>query len=496
MTNRTIGLLFLCSAAYAQDPAPQGSTQASPQDSVPAQGLEIRTDLHGEYLLGETMLVRIEVVNAQSSETLRFPDLSASPWLVRFRITDQEGKTQTRYNVAPEDEGEARIWEIPPRSRREVVLEIPSSSTFKAGQHTLQIEIKNGENTQTLPEHAFRLAAAKPVGGQVGYDALAVSRGGHQVVWAHDAEKGVDLYLHHASGEAPSRTLGNYHLLSLEGAVEPVLALSSPQQVWDRHVYWMSSDSSLQFARLRGQAFRSTPRSLNFPYPNVELVGRGSTDGEGGLHVPFWVEAPNKKGGELRVASIDSRGRPRFRSVLRSATRPEWVRTGVDSTGGLRILLGSQGELDLYTLDPSTDLPAAGTRVLPSTAGVRHSEIGFLPETDSSPGGMALGIVTRGAPGEAGVAHEVRWVSMRGTALHTVGGFSLTEGQSLHSIVILADEFWAVVAEANGTHTLVNRSGVQGPVPAGQMGALVPHGDGGVVLRRLKNGGPVSNYTP
>ena len=172
MTNRTIGLLFLCSAAYAQDPAPQGSTQASPQDSVPAQGLEIRTDLHGEYLLGETMLVRIEVVNAQSSETLRFPDLSASPWLVRFRITDQEGKTQTRYNVAPEDEGEARIWEIPPRSRREVVLEIPSSSTFKAGQHTLQVEIKNGENTQTLPEHAFRLAAAKPVGGQVGYDAL------------------------------------------------------------------------------------------------------------------------------------------------------------------------------------------------------------------------------------------------------------------------------------------------------------------------------------
>ena len=85
---------------------------------------------------------------------------------------------------------------------------------------------------------------------------------------------------------------------------------------------------------------------------------------------------------------------------------------------------------------------------------------------------------------------------MRGTALHTVGGFSLTEGQSLHSIVILADEFWAVVAEANGTHTLVNRSGVQGPVPAGQMGALVPHGDGGVVLRRLKNGGPVSSYTP
>lgn len=469
--------------------------QKTATDSVPAPSLEIRTDLHAEYLLGETMLVRIEVLNSHSSETLRFPDLSSRPWLVRFRITDAQGKTQTRYNVAPEEE-ESRNWEIPPRSRREVVLEIPSSSTFKKGQHSLQIEIKNGEQSQVLPAHSFVLSESKPIGGQVSHDTLGVSRGGHQVLWTHDAQNGVDLYLHHAPGETPTRTLGNYHLLHLEEPVDPVLALSSPQQVWDRHVYWMNSERSLHYARLRGQAFRSSPRSLNFPYPNVELVGRGSTDGDGGLHIPFWVNAPNQKGGELRVASIDSRGRPRFRSVIRSAARPEWIQTGVDSTGGLRIMMSNQGELDLYTIDTGSDLPAAGVRVLPAETAVLHAEIGFLPETESSPGGMALGIVTKGQSAEGRTAHEVRWITMKGTALHAVGTFSLGQGQKLHSIAVQAEEFWGVVTEENGGHSLINSEGMQGVVPAGQLGTLVPFGQNGVVLRRLKDGGPVSNFTP
>ncbi|MEC7241956.1 MAG: hypothetical protein VXW32_12055 [Myxococcota bacterium] len=491
----TIGLLFVCSPSFAQEASSEASAQPLGSERSPVSSLEIHTDLHEEYLLGETMLVRIEVVNTHSSEGVQFPDLSARPWLVRFRVTDSEGKTQTRYNVAPEQE-EQRTWKIPPRSRREVVLEIPSSSTFKQGQHTLQIEINGGPSARVLPVHSFTLSRSKPVGGEVGHDALAVARGGHQVLWTHDAQSGADLYLHHASGEAPSRTLGNYHLLHLEEPVEPVLALSSPQQVWDRHVYWMTSDRSLQFARLRGQAFRSSPRTLNFPYPRVELVGRGSTDGDGGLHIPFWIHAPNQNGGELRVASIDSRGRPRFRSVIRSASRPEWIRTGVDSTGGLRIMMGTQGELDLYTLDSTSDLPAAGVRVLPAEKGVVHAEIGFLPETESSPGGMALGIVTRGPSIEGVQSHEVRWVSTKGTELHTVGGFQLREGQALHSVVIQAEEFWGIIAESNGTHTLINTRGTQGTVPTGQLGTLVPVGESGVVLRRLKDGGPVGNFTP
>ena len=159
-------------------------------------------------------------------------------------------------------------------------------------------------------------------------------------------------------------------------------------------------------------------------------------------------------------------------------------------------MMGSQGELDLYTLDVTRDLPAAGIRVLQSEAGVSHAEIGFLPETESSPGGMAIGIVVRGELSEEGTAFEVRWTSMKGTELHTVGGFVLKEGQKLHSILILANEFWGVVSEANGAHTLFNSSGTQGPVPAGQLGSLVPFGGEGVVLRRLKDGGPVSNFTP
>ena len=159
-------------------------------------------------------------------------------------------------------------------------------------------------------------------------------------------------------------------------------------------------------------------------------------------------------------------------------------------------MMGSQGELDLYTLDVTSDLPAAGIRVLQATAGVSYAEIGFLPETESSPGGMAIGIVSRGESSEEGTPFEVRWTSMKGTALHTVGEFVLNEGQKLHSILILANEFWGVVAEANGAHTLFNSSGTQGPVLADQLGSLVPFDGEGVVLRRLKDGGPVGNFTP
>ena len=109
---------------------------------------------------------------------------------------------------------------------------------------------------------------------------------------------------------------------------------------------------------------------------------------------------------------------------------------------------------------------------------------------------MALGVVTRGQSNEGAQAYDVRWISMRGTDLHTVGGFQLQEGQVLRSVVIQAKEFWGIIRESNGTHALINSKGSQGTVPPGQLGTLVPYGDGSVVLRRLKNGGPVGNFTP
>ena len=500
MTVWPYSFVLLSFASFAQEVADQQAVSAASVAPVSAPSVEIRTDLHSEYLLGETMLVRLEILNPHATQSMSFPDLSARPWLVRFKLTDSEGRVQTRYNVAPDAE-EQRMWEISPRSRREVVLEIPSSSTFKSGSHQLEIEIKaaaaSSEGSRTLPVHSFTIAPANPVGGQVDFDALAIARGGHQVLWTHNASQGADLYLHHAAGTNPSKTLGNYHLVHLEDAVDPVLAQSSPQQVWDRHVYWMASNRSVSFARLRGQALRGKPSTLNFPYPSVELVGRGSTDGEGRLHIPFWVNAPNQNGGELRVASIDSRGRPRFRSVVRAAARPELIVTAVDSSGGLRILLSSEGELDVYKVDVSGDLPAAGARVYPLGAGVVHAQVGFLTETESSEGGMALGVVKKGPRGDEGAsAYQVAWSTMRGTPLREVGSFVLDTDQVLQSVMMLNDGFWAVVKNADGSIRLWNSTGPQGVLSPARIGSLVPIEDGGIVLRRLKNGGPVETFTP
>jgi hypothetical protein len=479
--------LVFSAPVFAQEP---------PEDPVSpkaAPRLEIGTDLHAEYLAGERMLVRFEVQN-NSTKPAQFADLSARPWLVRFKVTAKNGATQTRYNLPP-DVDEGRKWTLAPRARREVLLEIPSSSTFKAGEYSLEIHILDDNGERILPAHPFRIRAALPVGGQIAYEALSTARGGHQVLWVHSALEGADLYLHHADAADPARTLGNYHLLHLSEIVHPILAQAAPQQVWDRHIYWMKSKRSLSYARIRGQTLRAAPATLNFPYPEVELIQRGATDGEGSLHVPFWVPAPSGTGGELRVASVNDRGVPRFRSVIRATTKPGLISTGVDSTGGLRLLLGGSGALDLYSFGADAALPATGKRILLAESGVIAAQIGFLPESEGVPGGMAIGVLQKEAH-EDGERFTVAWVAMDGRELMRWPAFTMEAGSSIKDVLISPNTYGLVIQAGSGAHHLLGPDGHLRPIPAAHLGTLVPRLNGGLSIRRFVDGGPIQTSDP
>ena len=473
--------LFFGESVYAETPQ-----VASAQASLSA--LEIQTDVHGEYLVGEPMLVRFTVQNT-SEKALGFSDLSARPWLVRFKVSGENTATQTRYNLPPEvDEG--RQWELPPRGRREVLLEIPSSSTFKVGDYDLEIRILEDAGERVLPSHPFRIRPAAPTNGQISSDTLSTARGGHQVLWVHQGEKGADLYLHHSQAQNPELTIGNYHLLHLEKSVEPILTQSAPQQVWDRHVYWMQSKNSLLYARIRGHAFRGEPAALNFPYPEVQLLGRGATDSEGTLHIPLWIPGPNGKGGELRVASVDTRGTPYFRLVFRADAAPEMVVSGVDSTGGLRILVGGSGGLDFYTMVANPTLPAFGKRVLPKDAGIIAAQFGFLPESEGMSGGMSIAVVSQIRTPES-TALKLSWLSMDGQERTSWPGFSIAPGAEFKSFFAQADGFGVLVQDAGGSHRLLGPNGTERAISAEQLGTLIPVLNGGLAMRRLLNGGPI-----
>jgi hypothetical protein len=483
---------FAAPLAFAQptEAVAEATVEQSAETTAVAatSALAITTDLHSEYLAGEPILVRFVVQN-QSANPAQFSDLSRRPWLVRFKVKGEKTPTQTRYNLPPSvDEGQQ--WVLPVRARREVLLEIPSSSTFKSGDYSLEIRILEDSGERVLPVHAFRIRQAAPVGGQISSDSLSTARGGHQVLWTHQGQDGADLYLNHANAANPAEVIGNYHLLHLKKAVEPVLALSAPQQAWDRHVYWMQSSNSLRFARIRGHALRSAPASLNFPYPKVQLVGRGATDGQGALHVPVWISDPSGQGGTLRVATVDARGTPRFRKVLRADAVPELVVSGVDSTGGLRLLVGGAGGLALYSLPADSNLPAFGTRIVAKDVPVIAAHIGYLPESESLGGGLAIAVLER-RQSDQGETLQVAWLGMDGRDWKRWPAGSIPAGAQVKDFLSQAEDFAVLVQKSDGTHVLIGPSGRTEVVGGTALGTLVPRLNGGMSMRRLIKGGPI-----
>lgn len=480
-------------------PAPVAFAQETPPVVSPAAAVSVSADLRGEYIQGEPILIRFTVNNA-GADAARFSDLSRRPWLVRFDLTYPNGKQQSWFTTPPEvDPGD--VWSIPPRGQKRVLLEIPSSQRLAAGNYTLTVRLLNEGAEIVLPAHKLKIAPAAPVAGNIYDEPLGLDRSGHQVVWVHKASQGFDLYLHHADPNTPTRALGDYHLLHLDSLVRPVLTAARPEERSDRFIYWQPDERTVQYVQLQSNALRSTtPQSFRTPYPKVEIIGRGSTDTQGGLHVPLWIPAPSGSGGELRVASVRDRGGPVFRSVVRLPAKPSWVQTAVDGNGDLRLILARDGLLDLYTLRAEGDLPASGVALYrpakpaegeapPPTLTPTLARFGYRAGSAEEAGGMAVLVLLRS---EVGL--EARWVSLGGRELAALEGVPLAADATVIDGLNIGDTGWGALVQTGGK-TLYVSPGAEALPLSSAAGTLTRTPKGAVLSRTLRSGGPINNET-
>ncbi|HJN77591.1 MAG TPA: hypothetical protein QGF58_26970 [Myxococcota bacterium] len=451
-------------------------------------GLEVHTDVRDSYVAGEPVLVRFTISNP-TGDKASFADLANRPHLVRFDLVGPGGKKQTWFNTPPpEDTGQR--WEIVSRGQRKVLLQIPSSQRLKPGRYTLTIRILDESGEVVLDPHSIELAPADPLSGTLVHDELGLERVGHQQAWVQRNRVGYDLYLHHADGANAGRTIADYHLLQLDGPVEPTLSLARPTERWDRHIYWQDGDKALTWVHLEGNEASAPPRTVTLPYPRIEALGRGATDAAGGLHMPVWIPGPGGGAGELRVVSVTSE--PRFRLVTRLEAPPPWLATEIDSAGNLRMLLEVDGNLDLYTLAGASDLPAIGKRLVknaPDDEGQRAgtpvmAEFGYLDDTEEG-GGLAAFVLFSTEAGLVG-----RWVGLGGEPRGTMVPLVVPTGAELVDLLpISRDDYVLLVRSAEGVLTALSPGETPIAVATATDGGLLTNGDQ-VLVRTLEPGGP------
>ncbi len=460
--------------------------------------VELSADLRAEYLAGEPILVRLTASNP-SAEAQSMADLDSRTWLVKFTMTDAGGGARSWHSTPPGEDPGGR-WRIAPRGQRQVLLEVPSSAGLPPGDYTLEVAVDDDGQLRELAPQPLRLAPPDPVGGRAWYDPLAVESVGFQTAWVHRAASGYDLYLHHASGDRPDALIGDYHLLHLDEAIEPILSLSRPQESWDRFIYWQSGERGIRYARLQGHALRGAPRLMEAPYPELELIGRGSTDPGGGLHVPVWIPDPSGSGGELRVVSIRERG-SRFRSAGHYRERPELVETAVDGAGELRLLVLSD-DLVLYHLSSAGDLPAAGELLLGGDEArwIVAARFGYLPSLEDRPGGLGILLLSEGlreeADGGTSPVLQGRWTSLSGRTLHTFPVVDYPPGFSPQDLLPRGYDPFVLLLKKDGVKQLLQLAPERAPrsltwVPDARLGR---DREGGIWLRGLGSGGPVVQF--
>ncbi|MCB9746651.1 MAG: hypothetical protein H6740_29010, partial [Alphaproteobacteria bacterium] len=479
-------LALTAGLSFAQEPSDPAPSAAKDNSAV-----EVSADLRAEYLHQEDMLVRFVVRNTGDAEAT-FADISARPWLVRFDITYPDGRTQPWYNTPPEVDPGQR-WRVVPRGQRRALLKVPSSARLPEGDYALTVRIMDDQRELVLPTTNFSVTAPDPVGGEAGRDLGAAVSSGHQVAWLHKAHDGYDLYLHHSDGRAPTRTLGDYHLLHLDEAVDPVLTHARPTERWSRYIYWQSSPRRVEFVRLQGEGLglaQEQPERFETPYPTVKLLGRGSTDARGGLHVPLWVPAPSGGAGEVSVASVRERSGVRFRRVVRLERPPEWMESAVDSNGDLRMLLGVDGNVDLYSLDGGSDLPAIGRRLAkagghPEGFEPSAARFGVLEAHGEQAGGLAILVLYMGEQ-----QAEAVWYSLQGRELARIPGIPVTPGAEVLDMLPVSREEAVLLLRTPQGQTLVVPSGGAAKGVGRDEGVLLRDAKGQVYLRSLTKGGP------
>lgn len=418
-------------AAPAEAPAAEGVSAAS------TGGLRVSADLRDEYVAGFPMLVEV-VVRNEGDAPKTFPDLSARPHLVHF-LFQRENRRTDRYNTPPAvDPG--TTWTISPRGSRRVLLEIPASAGLDPGVSTLTVRVDDPAGPVTLPSRDVRLATAKPVGGQAVHEPTIAATLGAMVPWVHQAASGFDLYLLHLDPKAPTRAQGQYHLLHLDRAVDPILSRARASDALSRYIYWQSGTAAFTFARMDGYGLRGKPRTVSLPWPAAEPLGRGATDSKGGVAVPLWVPAP-KGGGGVRVLTVDDRGGFVLRDVADFPAKPAAVASAVDAAGNLALALGHAGGVDLYRVDATlpAELPARGVRVVKAQDGWMPAGLTFetLPDRGDRPGGLSLFAVLR-RKGAEGESYRTLWAELGGKVVEETPPQPWTAPGELESLLVEA----------------------------------------------------------
>jgi len=459
--------------------------EEAPTEEAPpaAAAVAVSADLRPEYIHGEPILVRFTLAN-ESTSSLEFADLASRPWLVRFELVDKAGKKTTWYNTPP-DEDPGGQWTIQPRGQRMVLLEVPSSARLKKGEYTLKVHIQDGDEKLSLEPHRFTLSSANPVWGDTIFEPDGVERYGHMALWVHKAIDGYDLYLHHADGRNPSKLVTDHHLAHMDEPIEPVLTATRAQERHSRYIAWQSSPRTIEYLRVENDQVRGQPGRFETPYPKVELFGRPSTDASGGLHLPIWVPSPKGDSGQLMVVSLQGRDGPEYRSIARMSERPDWTATTVDSAGNMRLLLTTEGNIDLYTVVSGSDLPGAGKRLhkADGTTPLLGS-FGYLTTTSTRQGGLA--VLALFDIGEQ--LAEARWIGLDGSVVDVFTAAPLPESGSIEQMLQVGDGY-AALHRGDNDRVLMPGTDV---VVTGNVTQLVA-GNETVWVRSIEKGGPVKS---
>jgi len=402
-----------------------------PAGAEPTSGATLSADLRAEYLAGSPMLVTIEARN-ETSQTITVPDLSVRHDLIRFELRTPSGELQTRRTLVenPVD----KQWSIPPRGKREVLLEIPSASTLKPGEYEVAVHFTLGETEHALEPRAIRLSRPAPVAADLTVAALPSERSGDWTPWLHKAGEHYDLYLHRTTIADPTRTASEDYLTRLSTLAEPSLTAARPADASDRYVVWAEGARSIGLARLQGHRLRATPQLLDAPWPAVSLAARGATGSDGRLYQPLWIPAPRGAAGEIRVLVAGVDGQASYRKLGRYSQPPDFIRTVVTDAGSALFLLTTDGHLDLYTVQPNDtradqeSLPVPGERLLTAEHGtpIRDARFTILPSTASFAGGLAmLGLFAT----EDGL--QPRWMGLSGAPITSGSPIALPAGATL-----------------------------------------------------------------
>lgn len=443
--------------ALLAPPAIAGQTTTGAVESTTtATGLRVSARVHAEALVGFPVVVAFTIKN-ESAATQMFPDLAARPHLARFSITGPRGKSE-RYNTPPAFDV-ASTWSLAPRSERNVLLEIPSSAGFPAGDYTVTVSVQDPGGTLTFAPVNLTLATPKPMAGTPVWEPTIAQNLGTIFPWVQDRQgapgAAAALYLMQFDARAQTRAVANYWLADLASAVDPVLTRSRAGESFSRYVYWLvpgTSTATMGFGRLDGTSLRSV-KTASLPYPTAELFDRGITDARGQLVLPLWVPAPVGKGGSLKIWTVNERGAQSLRNMVDLPSRPNVHATAIDAASNLLVAIGVTGGVDVYRADTTQppEIPARGTRHWAAMAGWTPAAVAFdvLPDAASRPGGLSLFTLLRS---NGAAEWKSQWSDLAGGAFSPGGGPWSLPGELVGMVTSGYGTFYAVSKDPAGSY--------------------------------------------